>query len=222
MNEADEPRDGMAELGHLLAALRQRHQSQHVYPIGDTRRRVDLRYKPGQNLPFRNCEQGVSETEDVRRDGLAQLRHLFAAGRRAPMDDTLNFHLVEVERGKSIFDGSPDGRVYNPVGAVHGGYAATLLDSACGIATHTVLGPGRNHTTLELKVSFLRGISSESGKIRATGRVISCRRRVSFAEAELHDGAGALCATATSTLLVFDVEPGGQGALEPLEQGGVR
>lgn len=162
----------------------------------------------------------MSKTEDNRPDGLAHLRSLLAAGRRAPMGDTLNFHLVEVDRGMAVFEGTPDGRVYNPLGAVHGGYAATLLDSACGIATHTVMEPGRGQTTLELKVSYLRGLSAESGTVRATGRVISCGRRVAFAEAELHDGAGRLCATATSTLLVFDVEPGGRGALEPLDATG--
>mgnify|MGYP003526798211 FL=1 len=101
---------------------------------------------------------------------------------------------------------------YNPLGAVHGGYAATLLDSACGIATHSSLGPSRGHTTLELKVSYLRGLSEDSGTVRATGRVVSVGRRVAFAEATLHDGAGRLCATASSTLLVFDVEPG-RGAM---------
>ena len=89
-----------------------------------------------------------------------------------------------------------------------------MLDSACGIAAHSTLGPERGHTTLELKVSYLRGLSEDSGTVRATGRVVSVGRRVAFAEAELHDGAGRLCATATSTLLVFDVEPQGRGALQ--------
>ena len=83
------------------------------------------------------------------------------------------------------------------MGSVHGGYAATLLDSACGIATHSALAAGRGHTTLELKVSYLRSLSDDSG---------------AFAEATLHDGAGRLCATASSTLLVFDIEPG-RGAM---------
>jgi uncharacterized protein (TIGR00369 family) len=146
-------------------------------------------------------------------DGLQQLQGLLADGLKAPMGRTLGFHLVEVERGRVVFEGKPDQSVYNPMGAVHGGYAATLLDSACGIATHSTLGPGRGHTTLELKVSYLRGLSEESGTVRATGRVVSAGRRVAFAEATLHDGAGRLCATATSTLLVFDLEPRERGAL---------
>lgn len=139
-------------------------------------------------------------------DGLAQLRAMIDGGLKAPMGEKLGFRLVEVERGQVVFEATPDRSVYNPMGSVHGGYAATLLDSACGIAVHSTLGPGRGHTTLELKISYLRGLSDQSGTVRATGRVVSNGRRVAFAEAELHDGQGRLCATATSTLLVFDME----------------
>ena len=145
-------------------------------------------------------------------DGFEQLRAKGEQRFRAPMGETLGFELVEVERGRVVFEGTPDRRVYNPLGMVHGGYAATLLDSACGVAVHSELGPNRGHTTLELKVSYLRGLSDRSGTVRATGRTVSVGRRVAFAEAELHDGDGRLCATATSTLLVFDVEPPAAGA----------
>jgi uncharacterized protein (TIGR00369 family) len=149
---------------------------------------------------------------DERPDGLAQLQaSLRDKGLRAPMGLKLGFELVEVERGRVVFEGKPDRSVYNPMGAVHGGYAAALLDSACGIATHSTLGPGRGHTTLELKISYLRGLTEASGVVRAVGRVVSAGSRVAFAEAELHDGAGKLCATATSTLLVFDVPKGWEG-----------
>lgn len=130
------------------------------------------------------------------------------------MHDTLAFHLTELERGHAVFEGTPNRSVYNPLGSVHGGYAATLLDSACGVAIHTMLGANRGYTTLELKVSYLRGLSADSGTVRATGRTVSVGRRVAFAEAELHDGEGRLCATATSTLLVFDVAPQARGALQ--------
>jgi uncharacterized protein (TIGR00369 family) len=140
-------------------------------------------------------------------DGLSQLRVKLSGGLGAPIGRTLNFDLVAVERGRAVFEGRPDRTVYNPLGAVHGGYAATLLDSACGIATHSTLGPDRSHTTLELKVSYLRPLSEDSGVVRAVGRVTSVGKRVAFAEATLHDEAGRLCATATSTLLVFDLEP---------------
>jgi uncharacterized protein (TIGR00369 family) len=139
---------------------------------------------------------------------------MLEGGLKAPIGETLGFTLVEVERGRVVFEGHPDRRVYNPLGAVHGGYAATLLDSACGIAVHSQLGANRGHTTLELKVSYLRGLTESSGRVRATGRTISVGRRVAFSEGELRDGEGRLCATATSTLLVFDVEAQGRGALQ--------
>jgi uncharacterized protein (TIGR00369 family) len=144
--------------------------------------------------------------DDKALDGLQQIRAMIASGRGAPMVEKLGAKLAEVEHGHAVFVGTPDRSVYNPLGVVHGGYAATLLDSACGIAVHTQLGPGRGHSTLELKVSYLRGLTAGSGTVRAVGRVTSLGRRVAFAEATLHDGAGRLCATATSTLLVFDVE----------------
>ena len=126
---------------------------------------------------------------------------------RQPMGEKLGFALVEFEPGHVVFEGAPDRSVYNPLGSVHGGYAATLLDSACGLAVQSQLGAGRGHTTLELKVSYIRGLSERSGTVRSTGRVITLGRRVAFAEAMLHDGNGRLCATATSTLLLIDIEP---------------
>lgn len=148
----------------------------------------------------------VADKVDDAPDGLKQLSAMLSGDLKAPMGETLGFKLVELERGQVVFEGTPDRSVYNPLGSVHGGYAATLLDSACGIAVHSQLGANRGHTTLELKVSYLRGLSERSGTVRATGRTISVGRRVAFAEATLHDGEGRLCATATSTLLVFDVE----------------
>lgn len=140
-------------------------------------------------------------------DGHQQLQAMLAGELRAPMGDKLGFRLVALDRGHVVFEGTPDRSVYNPLGVVHGGYAATLLDSACGIAVHSQLGAHRGHTTLELKVSYLRGLTERSGTVRATGRTISVGRRVAFAEASLHDGEGRLCATATSTLLVYDIDP---------------
>lgn len=137
-------------------------------------------------------------------DGLQQLQRIVAQGVRVPIAETLGFTMTEVERGRAVFAGNPDERVYNPLGAVHGGYAATLLDSACGMAVHSQLAPGQGYTTLELKVSYLRAMSDTSGPVRAEGKVISMGRRVAFAEATLHDKGGRLCATATSTLLVME------------------
>ena len=82
-------------------------------------------------------------------------------------------------------------------------YAASILDSACGCAVHAHLELGQSYTTLELKVSYVRGLSTSSGRIRAEGRTVSVGRRVAFAEAVLTDEAGRICATATSTLMIF-------------------
>ncbi len=138
-------------------------------------------------------------------DGMAQLRAMQASGQGAPMAELLDLMLAEVEPGRAVFEGTPDQRHYNPIGTVHGGYAATLLDSACGIAMHSQLAAGQGWTTLELKVAYHRALTERSGKVRAEGRIITAGRRAAFAEARLFDGEGRLCASATSTLLVFDL-----------------
>jgi uncharacterized protein (TIGR00369 family) len=103
-----------------------------------------------------------------------------------------------------VFEGTPSLRVYNPIGTVHGGYAATLLDSACGCAVHTRLSATQAYTTLELKVTYHKAMTAETGPVRAEGRVITIGRRAAFTEAKLTDASGRLYASATSTLLVMD------------------
>ncbi|WP_293882341.1 PaaI family thioesterase [Sphingomonas sp.] len=139
-------------------------------------------------------------------NGLQQLRALIDAGTPPPIGITMGFTLVEIEEGRAVFQGRPDGSVYNPIGSVHGGYAATLLDSACGCAVHSRLSAEQGYTTLELKVAYHRPLSDLSGTVRAEGRVMSLGRRAAFAEATLTDENGRLCASATSTLLVFEVQ----------------
>jgi uncharacterized protein (TIGR00369 family) len=135
--------------------------------------------------------------------GLDQLRAWIAAGDQPNIGRTMNFALVSVDAGSAVFTGVPTIDVYNPIGSVHGGYAAALLDSACGCAVHSLLKAGQAYTTLELKVSYLRGMTHETGEVRAEGRVIKMGGRAAFAEATLVDAAGTLLATATSTLLVI-------------------
>ena len=137
-------------------------------------------------------------------DGLAQLRALIASGKRPGIAVSLQFGLVEVEAGRAVFEGTPGEHAYNPIGTVHGGYAATLLDSACGCAVHTRLSATQAYTTLELKVAYHKPITRDTGLLRAEGRVISFGRRAAFAEATLVDAEGRLYASATSTLLVID------------------
>jgi uncharacterized protein (TIGR00369 family) len=136
--------------------------------------------------------------------GLEQLRALMASGRRPGIADSLDFALTEVDVGRAVFEGTPGQHAYNPIGMVHGGYAATLLDSACGCAVHSRLGVGQTYTTLELKVAYHKALTSQSGPLRAEGFVLTMGRRVAFAEAKLIDASGRLHASATSTLLVIE------------------
>jgi len=137
-------------------------------------------------------------------DGLSQLRALMASERKPGILVALDFDFVEVEAGKAVFAGIPGEHAYNPIGTVHGGYAATLLDSACGCAVHSRLTAAQAYTTLELKVAYHKPITKYTGLLRAEGRVLSLGRRAAFAEARLTDARDKLYASATSTLLVFD------------------
>ncbi|HTO42002.1 MAG TPA: PaaI family thioesterase [Rhizomicrobium sp.] len=136
--------------------------------------------------------------------GLEQLRAVFSGEIEiGGIAKTVGFHAVALEEGFVAFEGSPTRAVYNPIGTVHGGYAATLLDSAMGCAVHSRLKPGQGYTTLELKVAYHRAMTDQSGPVRAEGKVISIGRRTAFAEGRLVDAQGRLCATATTTCLVF-------------------
>jgi len=136
-------------------------------------------------------------------NGLELLRALISSGRKPGILVSLDFELVEVGIGKAVFAGQPGEHAYNPLGTVHGGYAATLLDSACGCAIHSRLSSEQGYTTLELKVSYHKAITKKVGLLRAEGSVVSLGQRAAFAEAQLVDGDGRLYASATSTLLIF-------------------
>ena len=138
-------------------------------------------------------------------DGLGQLRALIQSGRKPGIARSLDFEFVEVEAGRAVFAGTPGEHAYNPIGTVHGGYAATLLDSACGCAVHSQLTATRAYTTLDLNVSYHKPITRETGPLRAEGRVRSLGKRVAFAEAQLTDADRRLYASATSTLVILDL-----------------
>ena len=140
---------------------------------------------------------------DPNLDGLSQLKGWMAAGKRPPMGETVDIWLVEVSEGRAVFEGVPTEKVYNPAGVAHGGYAATLLDSACGCAVHTRMPPGVAYTTLELKVAYHKPITVATGKVRAEGWAVSVGSRAAFAEGKITDAAGNLLASATTTLLVM-------------------
>ena len=112
------------------------------------------------------------------------------------------------EPGVVVMYSTPGMRHYNPIGSVHGGYAATLLDSVMGLAVHTMLPPGSGYTTLEFKVSFIRGMTSDTGAVRSEGRTLNVGRRAATAEARITDAQGRLLAHATTTCLVFEIPAG--------------
>ena len=118
---------------------------------------------------------------------------------------TLDFLLVEVAPGRAVFQGTPGAQLLNPLGTVHGGWFATLLDSALGCAVHTLMPPGRGYTTAELGVNMVKALTPQVQRVRAEGRVIHCGRQLATAEARLVGADGTLYAHATTTCLVFDL-----------------
>jgi uncharacterized protein (TIGR00369 family) len=135
-------------------------------------------------------------------DGLEIMRRVLANEiPQPPITATLGFALVEVERGRAVFSGITTEWLYNPLGTVHGGWTATLLDSALGCAVHTTLGPGEMYTTLDLQVRFVRAVVATTGKVRAEATVVHAGKRIATAEARLVDDAGTLYATATASCL---------------------
>ncbi len=157
----------------------------------------------------------VSHFREFAMNGIEQLRAFISSGKRAGMAVSLAFQLVEVGDGFAAFEGVPGLHAYNPLGTVHGGYAATLLDSACGCAVHSKLSAGDSYTTLELKIAYHKAISEKTGRVRAEGRVLTFGRRVAFSEGKF-DQEGRLLASATSTLLVIS----SQGITQELSEEG--
>ena len=121
-----------------------------------------------------------------------------------PICATMGFHLVEASEGRAAFEGLPEARHYNPIGSVHGGFAATLLDSALGCAVHSTLKKGEAYTTLELKVNLSPGRwRRKPARCGAEGRIIHRGRTVATAEATLKDADGKLYAHGTTTCMIF-------------------
>ena len=121
-----------------------------------------------------------------------------------PMAVTLDFTLLRIEHGFALFQGQPRFSHYNPMGTVHGGWFATMLDSAMGCSVHSTLPAGKAYTTLELKVNFVKGLTDRVPLVRAIGDVIHSGSRVATAEGRLVGADGTLYAHATTTCLIFD------------------
>lgn len=154
-------------------------------------------------------EQGVARPEQLAgKTGLQQMQAMLDGELPAPpIADTLDFLLLSVAPGQAVFQGQPRFRHYNPLGTVHGGWFATLLDSALGCAVHTTLDPGRGYTTLELKLNLVRALSDRVPLVRAIGNVRHVGRQMATAEADLVGPDGKLYAHASTTCLIFDLPP---------------
>ena len=138
--------------------------------------------------------------------GIDFVRAMFAGQLPAPpIMQTVEPFDSSAEPGVVAFHSIPGFRHYNPIGSVHGGYAATLLDSAMGLAVHSTLPAGSGYTTLEFKISFIKGITKDTGTVRSEGKTLSVGRRAATAEARITDAKGRLLAHATTTCLVFEI-----------------
>lgn len=121
-----------------------------------------------------------------------------------PITRTLDFYLLEVERGRAVFQGEPQFAHYNPIGSVHGGWHATLLDSAMACAVHTLVEPGFGYTTLEFKIHCVRPLTDKVGPVRAEGKVVAGGKRTATAEGRLVDAEGRLYSHGTTTCLIIE------------------
>jgi uncharacterized protein (TIGR00369 family) len=123
----------------------------------------------------------------------------------AAIAKTLDFTLLSVSPGVAVFQGTPLPQHLNPLGTIHGGWVATLLDSALGCSVHTMMPAGRAYTTAELSVNYVKGLTPKVQRVRAEGKVIHCGRQLATAEARLFGPDGTLYAHATTTCLVFEM-----------------
>ena len=153
----------------------------------------------------RGAQAGVARPEQVAGlSGLQVMQKMLAGELPYPhIADTLDFAIVEVAVGRTVFQGTPQLKHYNPLGTVHGGWYATLLDSALGCAVHTTVPAGYGYTTAELGVNIVRAASAKTGPLRAIGQVIHSGRQLATAEARIVGPDGKLYAHATTTCLVF-------------------
>jgi uncharacterized protein (TIGR00369 family) len=157
--------------------------------------------------PAAKVEYGVTPTQVMASmAGIDFVRAFFAGKLPAPpIMQNIEPYDQTADPGHVAFYSVPGFRHYNPIGSVHGGYAATLLDSAMGLAVHSMLPAGSGYTTLEFKISFIRGMTKDTGPVRTGDKTLSVGRRAATAEARITDSKGRLVAHATTTCLVFEI-----------------
>jgi len=160
-----------------------------------------------RELNERGPGAGVARPEQVMGlDGLSLMQSMMRGELPyPPIAKTLDFMLIEVAKGRAVFQGTPRNEHLNPMGSVHGGWFATLLDSALGCAVHTMMPLGRGYTTAELGVNLVRAITPKVQRVRAEGQVVHCGRQLATATARLVGADGTLYAHASTTCLVFEL-----------------
>ncbi|WP_406497600.1 PaaI family thioesterase [Streptomyces sp. NBC_01604] len=160
----------------------------------------------GRSRTYEWSDPAITAAAVGRTSGLDLLQEMLA-GRLPgpPVTATLDFTLDEVAEGRAVFSLVPGEEHYNPIGSVHGGVYATLLDSAAGCAVQSTLPPGMGYTSLDLTVKFLKRITVDTGRVRAIGTIVNRGRQTALAEATLVDAQDRLLAHATSSCLLFPV-----------------
>ena len=148
---------------------------------------------------------GVVSLDELKSyDGLSFLKAMIEGTLpQPPMTATLGFRLTEAEHGRAVFVGMPRYEYYNPLGSVHAGFAATLLDSALGCAVHSTLNKGEAYVTAEFKLNLVRPVTKDTGPVTAEGRIVHRGRTLGTSEGYLRDAAGKLYAHATTTCIIF-------------------
>ncbi|MEU9116836.1 PaaI family thioesterase [Streptomyces sp. NPDC048483] len=160
----------------------------------------------GRSRTYEWADPAISAAAVGQRTGLEFLREI-ASGRLPgpPIGATVDFAFEGAEHGRAVFSLVPGEEHYNPIGSVHGGIYAILLDSAAGCAVQSTLPQGMAYTSLDLTVKFLRPITVDTGTVRAVGTVVSSGRRTALAQAQLVDASDRLLAHATSSCMLFPV-----------------
>jgi uncharacterized protein (TIGR00369 family) len=152
-----------------------------------------------------DARTGVVTLDELRSyDGLSFLKAMIdGAILQPPMTATLGFRLTDAEHGRAVFTGEPRYEYYNPLGSVHAGFAATLLDSALGCAVHSTLAKGESYVTAEFKLNLVRPLTKDTGTVTAEGQIVHRGRTLGTSEGYLRDAAGKLYAHATTTCIIF-------------------
>lgn len=160
-----------------------------------------------EEMKARITEYGLATpAQAMSRSGLELFQAMMAGEIPSPpITRTLGFNLAEAEPGRVVFQGRPLFDYYNPLGSIHGGWFATLLDSCVACAVHSTLPAGRSYTTLELKLNMVKALSEKVPLVRAEGKVIHAGRQVATAEGRIYGADGTLYAHATTTCLLFDL-----------------